>query len=105
MISGRQSRLDALRVHLEDQFEVHTSQLTTLTRHSTDPERHGIDRETLATLVASSRQALADITGALKRMADGEYGRCERCQGDIPVERLEVRPAARFCVPCQSRPN
>lgn len=101
MISSRQSQLDALRLSLEEQFELHTSQLTKLTEQSGEPELYGIDRSTLVTLMASSRQAIADITTALHRMTDGQYGRCERCHQEIPVERLEIRPAARFCVPCQ----
>lgn len=106
MINGRQSQLDALQVNLEKRFELHTSQLTELTRQSGEPERHGIDRDTLVTLMTSSRQAIAEITTALRRMADGDYGRCERCRVDIPVERLEILPAARFCVPCQqSQPS
>jgi DnaK suppressor protein len=55
----------------------------------------------VAALVDSSRQVLADTTEALKRMADGTYGVCERCRHDIPVERLEILPHARSCVPCQ----
>lgn len=101
MTSARQGQLDVLRLALEDQFEHHTSELTRLTLASTAPEHHGLDRATLAALVDTSRQAVADTTQALRRMADGTYGRCERCQGDIPVERLEIRPQARFCVPCQ----
>lgn len=93
--------MHTLRLALQAQFERHTDELTRLTMHGTDPEDNGLDPQTLAALIDSTRQALADTTEALKRMADGAYGRCERCQVDIPAERLEILPHARFCVPCQ----
>ena len=45
---------------------------------------------------------LAEVDAALTRIEDGSYGICERCGRPIPVERLEVRPTARLCVPCAS---
>ena len=54
-----------------------------------------------AALLAATRHTLEQITGAVRRIAEGTSGRCEKCGTPIPVERLEVRPHARFCVPCQ----
>jgi DnaK suppressor protein len=64
-------------------------------------ERHGLDPHTVAALVDSSRQPWPNTTEALNRMVDGTYGLCEGCGHDIPAERLEILPHARFCVPCQ----
>jgi RNA polymerase-binding transcription factor DksA len=97
----RVTRLDALRQALEEQFEQQTAELIELTMHSGAPELNGHDRHTILTRIASTRQTLADTTQALRRMAEGTYGRCERCQAEIPMERLEIRPHARHCVPCQ----
>ncbi|MBO3749340.1 TraR/DksA C4-type zinc finger protein [Streptosporangiaceae bacterium NEAU-GS5] len=44
---------------------------------------------------------MADTAQALRRMADGSYRTCERCAIDIPLQRLEILPHTRFCVPCQ----
>jgi DnaK suppressor protein len=44
---------------------------------------------------------LTDIAAALRRMAEGTYGTCERCATTIPLERLEILPHARFCISCQ----
>lgn len=38
---------------------------------------------------------------ALQRLADGTYGRCEDCEGAIPLARLEIVPYARRCAACQ----
>jgi RNA polymerase-binding transcription factor DksA len=93
--------LHTLRLILQAQAERHTDELTRLTVHGTDPEHNGLDRHTVAALTESARQALADITEALKRMSEGTYGLCQHCRRDIPVERLQILPQARFCVPCQ----
>ncbi|GAA0903926.1 TraR/DksA C4-type zinc finger protein [Virgisporangium ochraceum] len=99
MTTGTDGRLLTLRQTLQDQAERHTDELARLTTHGTAAD--GMDPQTVAALVESTRQALADTTQALKRISDGSYGRCERCGVDIPVERLEILPHARFCVPCQ----
>lgn len=44
---------------------------------------------------------LNDIKLALKKIDNGTYGVCENCKKDINPERLEVMPAARFCMECQ----
>ncbi|MEP4767961.1 MAG: TraR/DksA C4-type zinc finger protein [Roseibium sp.] len=54
---------------------------------------------------ASERQRRADIQrieGALKRLDEGEYGYCVDCGEDIAPKRLEVDPAAAFCIKCAS---
>jgi RNA polymerase-binding transcription factor DksA len=72
-----------------------------LTVCSRRPDRGGYDNDMLATLITSARQAVADTAQALRRMAEGSYGTCERCTAAIPLERLEALPHARFCAPCQ----
>jgi RNA polymerase-binding transcription factor DksA len=54
-------------------------------------------------LAAAAMRALEDITTALARMDSGTYGRCERCQRDIPPDRLLAVPQARLCLDCQRR--
>jgi len=98
-----QDPLDLLRSSLEEQFRQYTDQLTELTACSRQPGHGGYDRDTLTALIGSARQAVADTAQALRRMAEGSYGTCERCADGIPLERLEILPHARFCVPCQRR--
>ncbi len=43
---------------------------------------------------------LKAINLALKKMEEGNYGICERCQEPINKERLKAYPAARTCVDC-----
>jgi RNA polymerase-binding protein DksA len=95
------SHLQSFRSALLAQIESHTEELTRLSQHANDPEHSGIDRFTATALLDSTRQSLADANEALKRMAEGTYGVCETCGDTIPLERLEILPHARLCVPCQ----
>ncbi|MGD9677889.1 MAG: TraR/DksA C4-type zinc finger protein [Vulcanibacillus sp.] len=38
------------------------------------------------------------INGALKKMNQNEYGFCEKCKKEIPIERLRVVPYAKYCI-------
>lgn len=101
MTSAVLDPIDLLGNTLEQQFQRHTDELAALTMCSRRPDRGGYDADTLAALIDSSRLAVADIAQALRRMAEGGYGTCERCTAIIPWQRLEVLPQTRFCGPCQ----
>ncbi|GAA2691337.1 TraR/DksA family transcriptional regulator [Nonomuraea recticatena] len=103
MTSTVHDPIEELRTTLEEQFRRHTDQLVHLTLCSQQPDRGDFDDDILEALVVSSRQVVADTAQALRRMADGSYGICERCATDIPLQRLEILPHARFCVPCQRK--
>ncbi len=48
-------------------------------------------------LLAAAEQALDDVDGALARLQDGTYGRCEVCDDGISDDRLAAAPTARTC--------
>jgi RNA polymerase-binding transcription factor len=97
-----QKPTELLHHSLEEQFRRSTDQLAELTVRSRQPHS-GYADDTLATLIASARQRVSDTAQALRRMAEGTYGICERCTADISLRRLEILPHARFCLPCQRR--
>lgn len=43
---------------------------------------------------------LKEILEALGKMEAGTYGKCENCDAEIPVERLQAYPAAKTCMHC-----
>jgi len=47
------------------------------------------------------RDTLRDIEAAFVRMESGSYGRCGRCSGPIPYERMLLVPFADTCVACK----
>jgi DnaK suppressor protein len=46
---------------------------------------------------------LREISDALLRIEQGNYGVCLECEEPISVKRLEAVPWARYCVACQER--
>ena len=47
------------------------------------------------------KSRLQDIETALEKIARGEYGKCEQCGQDIPLEVLKVNPESRLCKACK----
>ncbi|GIJ24856.1 molecular chaperone DnaK [Micromonospora qiuiae] len=94
-----QTWLTELKLTLTQEHETQTARLTQLTADTGDPA----EAHTNAALIAATRQSLEQITGALRRLAAGNYGTCEKCGTAIARERLEILPHARFCVPCQQK--
>jgi DnaK suppressor protein len=41
------------------------------------------------------------IIEAIQRIDAGQYGICIRCGKDIELERLKVKPYARYCMQCK----
>lgn len=54
-------------------------------------------------LAEKLRDTLEEVEAALTRLAEGTYGRCERCGQPIAPARLEAMPTARTCINCASR--
>jgi DnaK suppressor protein len=61
------------------------------------------ERETALNIATGETQRLRDVSDALKRIESGSFGICEGCEELIPKKRLEVFPAARYCIKCQSK--
>lgn len=57
--------------------------------------------ETLG-IVDNLKHQLADVKAALAKIENGTYGICEKCGGEIAVDRLEFRPMSVLCVNCKS---
>lgn len=52
--------------------------------------------------VARDVGELNEISAALERIRDGDYGICATCGGEIAPARLDAQPTARRCIRCQS---
>jgi len=46
---------------------------------------------------------LENVEYSLKKMAAGTYGYCDKCNQQIPYERLEAIPWAHECIDCQKQ--
>ena len=99
MTLPRLAALDSARSRLEDkleqEYEGHSERLAALIARRRRRTPVDLDAAT-----AEVREALADVAQALRRMAEGSYGTCEQCLGDIEMDHLEQHPASRYCQGC-----
>jgi DnaK suppressor protein len=64
---------------------------------SDDPAHEDLD----FALMELQAQTLKNITAALARLRDGDYGICRECEEEIPEKRLRALPFATKCLSCQ----
>lgn len=75
-----------------------------LSAYSTHPGDQGSDtyqREIASALTTQEFQTLRAIDVALKKIADGTYGSCEKCGAEISKQRLSAVPYAQLCIKCK----
>jgi RNA polymerase-binding transcription factor DksA len=60
------------------------------------------DARVLSSLGDNDVRELADIVAAIRRIDEGTYGACRRCERRIEPARLAALPAATTCIDCAS---
>jgi len=73
----------------------------TYDNHLADAATATLDREIDYSLEENSEHVLAAIDSALRRIAEGTFGTCERCGKAIAEARLEAMPYATKCIDCK----
>jgi DnaK suppressor protein len=71
--------------------------------HPADMGTDNFDEELDLALLENEQQLLVDIDDALARIEAGTYSRCENCHREIPRQRLEALPYARYCIECAEK--
>ncbi len=61
------------------------------------------NKQILLTLNENERERLKEVDEALDRIETRMYGICEECGEPIGLKRLEVKPVAKYCVPCKTK--
>jgi RNA polymerase-binding transcription factor DksA len=77
-----------------------TGNLSSMPIHMADIGTDNFEQEFTLSLLQNEEQVLDEIAGALDRITDGTFGRCEECQQAIPRARLNALPYTRHCVAC-----
>lgn len=98
----RQETLDRITALRREFDGIVESSAGVATDDEHDPEGATIafERAQLAALLDQANSHLAELVGALDRLREDRYGRCEQCGRPIAAERLAARPAARTCITC-----
>lgn len=75
-----------------------TGELSGYDNHPADLGSEMYERSLSLSLNEHEEQELEDITHSLQKIKAGTYGACEACGKEIPYERLEAMPTARYCI-------
>ncbi|WP_431950221.1 TraR/DksA C4-type zinc finger protein [Actinacidiphila sp. bgisy167] len=89
---------DEARLRLERERDTRLAELQAAAKGGWAADDHVlvVQKETV-------KRVLEEIEAAFRRLEEGSYGVCPGCGAVIPVERLEILPYARCCVPCGRR--
>lgn len=100
-------RLDEARYQVFRTVATTDEELATLEAHQAGSAIDDVPKDAatgiLSRLEGQEKHELDEIGAARARLATGTYGACEGCHRPIPLARLRVMPAARYCVACQHR--
>lgn len=97
---------------LEERAQQVRAELETLSRRLREEDRpeawdegdratYGLGREMGTARMNQLTRMLRQIEDAIARHAEGHYGYCARCDGEIPVARLRSLPFTVYCRDCQ----
>jgi len=103
--TGIRQRKAALGSKLEDLLKLAGGREGLEIQPAADPldqVRSNADRDMAVETLNQQARSIHDIRSALARIEEGSYGRCERCDEQIPAKRLDALPWARMCLQCQS---
>ncbi|MFE0452425.1 TraR/DksA family transcriptional regulator [Streptomyces sp. NPDC058914] len=94
-------RLERLTAHEARQRLEHERSTRLTQLQAIDEAGHEAAELLMSAQKDTIERVLKEIDAAFARVEDGSYGICQGCAKPIPVERLEILPYTRFCVPCQ----
>lgn len=103
-ISEEIERLRALKVDQTESGELDQgqqdslSELSTVDQHPADIATDTFERTKEFAIQDQLDAEIQEHEKALQRVDSDAYGKCEVCGEEIDSERLQARPAARFCV-------
>ncbi len=60
-----------------------------------------IDKTIEHAITAQQLEELKDIDYALRKFNSFNYGICEMCEEEIGLQRLKVKPQAKYCIACR----
>ena len=61
------------------------------------------DQNFLLRLKEREQKLLKKIDEAIERIANGTFGICESCGGEIGFKRLKARPVTTLCIDCKTQ--
>jgi len=66
-----------------------------------DEVQNAAERELAIRQLEHESSRLRSVKGALRRIEEGTYGECIRCESSISIKRLKAVPWTPYCLDCQ----
>ena len=103
LMKARETVLAQMQYHVDEALDCSNAEKRGVTTHMADVSNDNSRHEMELRMLSEDGDVLKLIEGALKRLVDGEYGKCQECGEPISEGRLKIRPYAVFCVKCKTK--
>jgi DnaK suppressor protein len=98
ILHARQEQIKKNISGVEDEM----SQLQGLELNDEGDYASAINNNLVESAIGSQQQKeLLEIDAALLKIKERNYGICDMCEEDIGVQRLKVKPHAKYCIDCR----
>ena len=106
LLEKKKSLLEQIASTMKDRVSTtireSTGDISSYSYHMADQGTDAMERELAFMFASKSGRLVYHIDQALKRMNDGDYGKCVKCGKPISSARLKAVPHARMCIECKS---
>ncbi len=102
LIQARETVLGRMKYHAEDALDCSNADKRGVTTHMADVSSDNARHEMELRLLTEEGNVLELIEAAIRRLVEGDYGKCLDCGQGISEPRLEARPYAIYCIKCKS---
>ena len=93
---------DKMKSHISTTIKESTGDLSSYSYHMADQGTDAMERELAFMFASKSGRLVYHIDEALRRIEEGDYGICSKCEKPISAARLVAVPHARMCIECKS---
>ncbi len=94
-------QIDSRRTDRSTTSKEASGDLSSYSYHMADQGSDANEREKDFMYSSKGSRLIYHIDQALRRIENGEYGKCQNCGGEIKKARLEAVPHARLCIECK----
>ena len=103
LIEAREKVLAQMQYRVDEALDRSNAEKRGVSTHMADVSNDNARHEMELRMLSEDGDVLKLIEEALKRLENGEYGRCQECGEPISEGRLKIRPYAVFCVKCKTK--
>jgi len=96
-----QERKHQIRKNIEDAYIEMEGLKESEANDELDHASISTDRMIEQAITGQQSKELAEIEVAMSKIANGTYGICEMCEEEIGIQRLKVKPHAKYCIVCR----